>query len=220
MRRHSVLVVCALAAAVAAEASGGIVKSTLSSDTIYDHDVGIINFRLWDTCHVEDTIWFYPGAENYGRAMESFAVIIGLYFEDSTLGYEQTVLVTGLSPGTFVWLYDSLYRTFTHPGTYIVFSCTAACAGDQNPANNGGKERVVVLPSQGLAEDKTGSVESRAVGVAAATFIDAAQLRSLVLGSKSRLRVLDFAGRMVSPDRPCKGVYFLVGEKPRKVVVR
>jgi hypothetical protein len=202
------LLAMALVAPVRAMADGGVRPQ--ACDTTHDHDIGVLNFRLWDTCHVEDTIWFQPVVKNLGRFTEFVVVGYGLYADDSTLVYSGSAVLM-MSPGDS----DSLdvpfprFRTFTLPGTYIVFSCTASCDSDRNPANNGGKKRAVVLPSQAVEEDPMASLSSESGWAPLSRLMRAAEFTELILDPKLRLQVFDPTGRRVEPAKVNRGIYFV-----------
>jgi hypothetical protein len=179
-----------------------------ASDTTYDYDIGVLNFRLWDTCHVADTIWFQPVVKNLGRFRQTVVVGFGLYDLDSALIYYRTIVLMMMPPGDTIML-ERYYHTFTHPGTYIVFSCTASCDSDQNPANNGGKERVVVLPGQAVEEGPMASLSSEGGWSPLSRLMRAAEFTELIQDSKLRLQVFDLTGKRIEPAKVNRGIYFV-----------
>ncbi len=85
--------------------------------------------------------------KNYGRNIEFFSVIIVFYSQDSLPVYADTIGVS-LFISESLSLSDYGTRTFSQPGTYVVMKCSTMLHEDQNPANDGGKKRVIVLPDQ------------------------------------------------------------------------
>ena len=215
-------ILCAAILAASGQASGSMVEPTLAADTVYDDDIGIVNFKPWDTCYVGDTWRTRPMmVTNFGRHFEAFDVLMILYSGDSTPVYvfrTSVMLVCGetasVSPPA------PFSRIFDRPGNYVVFTCTTELAGDENPANDGGSERMVVLPRPGLMEDKTDSSIVNQPGLLRASVMDVALFRSLILNTRSRVRVLDCTGRTVAPERACQGVHLLIADRPRKIVVK
>ncbi|MBM3332426.1 hypothetical protein FJY68_11365 [candidate division WOR-3 bacterium] len=142
--------ILALSLLLVAGASGALTPSSAWSGS-YDYDVGLVDYKPFDTILVGDTYTFDRVAvRNYSVVPASVTFHLTLFGPDSVIGYADSrdlVLPVGVTD-TVYWLY--MPTVFESAGVCLVCCCTLEWSQDQNPANNGGRKHVVVLPRPGV----------------------------------------------------------------------
>ena len=195
-------------------------ETASKSDTIYDHDVGVFNFTLFDTIYVGDSIRLHPGVKNYGRFIAAnFPVTIVFYSEDSLPVYEETIIVMYLPVSDSLTLGDYGTREFSQPGTYVVMKCSTMLYEDENPANDGGKKRAIVLPRPNLEEKTKGQIEIERNTTLKSTIMTVAQFKIQILNSNPRPKIYSLLGNSILLENINEGVYFLKTKSTQRKVI-
>ena len=208
----------AVAALVLVAAPAAAQPASAGPFTPYDYDVGLVNYTFWDTVFVGDTFRFNSVlVRNYG-AVPAVGVPFGLrlFSQDSMAGYEDWKLLDlpALSDTERIYWSSAGGRVFDSPGVYVVCRCTVAWTLDQNPENDGGRKRVVVLPRPGVEDAEPASPRPGPPVATLATSLNSAD--------GSEVTWYTIAGSRVrsTPARP--GIYFLrttAAAAPRKVLL-
>ncbi|MBN2466342.1 hypothetical protein JXD38_12045 [candidate division WOR-3 bacterium] len=198
-------------------ATPALARTAPAARSAPQYDVGLVDFTLWDTVFVGDTYHVFDSVivRNYGTTDASdVPLVVTMFADDTVVVYSNTWglpdLAVGQSETVYVFWPDG-GRVFDSAGVYIVCGCELRWPPDQNPDNDGGIKRVVVLPRSGAAVAEPEGKEPGRLGSHATCLVGAGSPKvTWYTATGSRVRS--------SAARP--GVYFEVrGKAVRRVVL-